>query len=69
MSETTITLPRRKVVKIAEEGYQVWELNPDGFEWSRVSKVYAHSTSAFAALGRLTQKDTANDEQSQGKRR
>lgn len=58
-NSVTVELPRRKVVQLAEkEDYQVWELNPDGFEWRRVSKVYGHSTSAFAALGRLTQKDS-----------
>lgn len=67
MSKTTITLPKRKVVRGDDNQYRVYEMKVDG--WMPVSKPYGHSTSAFAALGRLTQKDTANGEQPQGKRR
>lgn len=37
--------------------YVVIEYSPAFGEWREVSKWYSHSTSAFAALGRLTQKD------------
>lgn len=53
----TITLPRRKVIKI-REGYVVFTFDTSSPFIEAVSKPYAHSTSAFAALGRLVQKDT-----------
>jgi hypothetical protein len=54
----TIQLPHRKVIK-NDGQYVVIEFEkkkPN--EWAAVSKRYGHSISAFAALGRLTQKDT-----------
>jgi hypothetical protein len=53
----TITLQRRKVIKI-REGYVVIAFDSGSPMIEVVSKAYAHSTSAFAALGRLVQKDT-----------
>lgn len=46
-----VTLPVRVVKKFAK-GYAVMEFEEDG--WHRISKFYNHSTSAYAALGRLT---------------
>jgi hypothetical protein len=61
----TIELPIRRVLSLhgkAGKFYQVMELierSEEGMEqWAHLSKPYAHSTSAFAALGRLIQKDT-----------
>ena len=51
-----IELPIRKVKHTPGFGYKVLQ-KVDGV-WLTVSKDYAHSTSAFAALGRLVQKDT-----------
>lgn len=59
----TITIPKRRVSRLSTssgtEGYQVYQQDDDG-SWFAVSKVYGHSTSAFAALGRLTQKELKN---------
>lgn len=56
----TVTIPARRVHRTKSEAnvtiYIVQQLNMG--EWVKVSEVYRHSTSAFAALGRLTQKDT-----------
>ena len=53
-----VFLPVRKVKRVPG-GYRVLELKSREQDfWIAVSKVYAHSTSAFAALGRLTQKQT-----------
>lgn len=52
----TVTLPLRKVLKI-KEGYVVVLFYRDSPLIEVVSQVYGHSTSAFAALGRLVQKD------------
>jgi hypothetical protein len=59
MPISTIELPIRRVTKKGG-GYVVIELVGSTYvdDWKEVSKVYGHSTSAFAALGRLTQKDT-----------
>lgn len=59
-------LPRRKIIKDTNSDgkhlYYVGEATrraDDGqYIYKLVSKGYPHSTSAFAALGRLTQKDT-----------
>lgn len=51
----SIKLTRREVIK-GDAGFQVVERHINS--WRAASKVYAHSTSAFAALGRLTQKET-----------
>lgn len=55
-----INLPVRRVARVGAPGvkhcYQVFEQSEEGF-WEPVSKEYDHSTSAFAALGRLYQKD------------
>lgn len=51
----TVTIPVRRMQRLAT-GYVVQQLNMG--DWAKVSKVYSHSTSAFAALGRLVQKDT-----------
>jgi hypothetical protein len=58
----TIILPLRKVTKRSDPDsrdllYFVIEMTGTG-DWQTVSKGYQHSTSAFAALGRLVQKDT-----------
>lgn len=53
-----VYLPVRAVLREpAGRLYYVHEKDPNG-NWPAVSKGYPHSTSAFAALGRLTQKDT-----------
>lgn len=51
-----VKLPIRKVVLGDDGQYRVYELI--GITFTPVSKPYGHSTSAFAALGRLTQTDT-----------
>lgn len=60
MSVNTVIVVRRRVSRVSAEGtqdmYQVFEQELNG-TWSAVSKPYPHSTSAFAALGRLVQKD------------
>lgn len=59
MSQPMITTPIRKVVHLLGE-YVVMEkvLDELGLEtWSPVSRGYPHSTSAFAALGRIAQND------------
>jgi hypothetical protein len=62
--QQTVTLPIRRVIYIKDSvnhpkgGYQVFQKSADNPQWNSVSKEYGHSTSAFAALGRLTQKDT-----------
>jgi hypothetical protein len=53
----TVRLTRREVVK-GDLGYQVMERRPHTDMWLSASKVYRHSTSAYAALGRLTQKES-----------
>lgn len=63
MTKQDITLPLRRVHHektwhSSRRGqYVVIEWSPSFGEWQEVSKWYNHSTSAFAALGRLTQKD------------
>lgn len=56
----TANLPLRRVARVSAPGatnsYQVFEQEITG-AWAPVSKEYEHSTSAFAALGRLVQKD------------
>lgn len=58
----TITLTERRVIKdVNNKTYQVFELQVGGILGNilkPVSKEYRHSTSAFAALGRLVQKET-----------
>jgi hypothetical protein len=58
MSKLTINLPVRKVTRLTPDGHYVVVEQADDGAWTSVSKFYPHSTSAFAALGRLTQKDT-----------
>lgn len=61
-----VILPRRKIIKFTKsDGKHLFYVGEairrdvDGvFVYKIVSKRYPHSTSAFAALGRLTQKDT-----------
>lgn len=61
-----VILPRRKIIKDTNsDGKHLFYVGEatrradDGvFIYKLVSKGYPHSTSAFAALGRLTQKDT-----------
>ncbi len=48
----TLTVPVRRVRRVAG-GYVVQELTALG-RWKKVSAYYQHSTSAFAALGRMT---------------
>lgn len=63
-----INLPIRRVCRVDsgdnsikdDRYYQVFEIQKDG-TWKAVSKGYRHSTSAFAALGRLTQKDVVKE--------
>jgi hypothetical protein len=61
MSNPKILLTQSKVEKRHDgRGYQVVQLHPeDGIPgvWRPASKIYGHSTSAFAALGRLMQKE------------
>lgn len=59
----TLQLPVRKVARVGtgekpekHDPYAVFELQLDG-SWLQVSKLYPHSTSAFAAMGRKYQKD------------
>lgn len=60
MSYDRINLPVRRVCRVSSPGskhqYQVFVQDEDG-TWGHESKEYDHSTSAFAALGRLYQKD------------
>lgn len=58
-----IKLPTRVVTRVGTgdtvektDPYAVFEQQTDG-SWLQVSKLYPHSTSAFAAMGRLYQKD------------
>lgn len=53
----TVTLTLREVIKNQDGTYTVIE-HLGELGWKAKSKKYRHSTSAFAALGRLTQKDT-----------
>lgn len=64
----TVTIPHREVVQLVEhpymDNYRFWQVtervhdeNGEFAGWRGVSKCYRHSTSAFAALGRLIQKD------------
>jgi hypothetical protein len=59
MSATLLNLPVREVQRVSpvDQDFAVFERQLTG-EYVQVSKGYAHSTSAFAALGRLVQKDT-----------
>lgn len=56
----TIVLPTYRVARVSAPGarnsYQVFILQEDG-AWEPASKEYEHSTSAFAALGRLVQRE------------
>lgn len=57
--KATAKLTPRKLQKI-ENLYYVIEASHDSegaVQWEVISKGYAHSTSAFAALGRLYQKE------------
>lgn len=58
VSKATASLTPMKLHKL-DEGYVVIaaQLNNGKVEWVQVSKPYIHSTSAFAALGRLYQKE------------
>lgn len=59
-SKETITITRRAVIRGAglDKYYYVFEW-VDGEGWTKkVSKGYAHSTSAYAKLGRLTNLDS-----------
>jgi hypothetical protein len=63
MSKPTVKLPIRRVNRLVANPdgkrlYCVMERRADSPGWFHASKAYEHSTSAFAALGRLTQKDT-----------
>jgi len=51
---TMVTIQNKKVIKLGE-GYIVVIREND--KWLPVSKLYGHSTSAFAALGRLVQRE------------
>lgn len=62
MSQKLISLPLRKVKKLTDGQYVVVE-EDDSFKWVEVSKHYPHSTSAFAALGRLMQKSTEAEQE------
>lgn len=62
MSQKLISLPIRKVKKLPDGHYVVLE-EDDRWQWVEVSKHYPHSTSAFAALGRLTQKATEQEQE------
>ena len=64
-----VTLPHREVVQAIEHPYadnyrfyfvkeKVFNEKGEYAGWRFVSKGYRHSTSAFATLGRLVQKDT-----------
>jgi ubiquinone/menaquinone biosynthesis C-methylase UbiE len=54
MSNVKVELGMRRVLKVTGK-YVVIELQEGG--WTDVSKYYDHSTSAFAALGKLYQKE------------
>lgn len=57
MSDDKITLPKRIVQRNGSDNlYTVCEMQ-SGY-WEEISKGYPHSTSAYAKLGRLTQRDT-----------
>ncbi len=61
----TANLPIRKVHRTLEGDYIVLEKvsqRNGGKLWQSASKRYGHSTSAFAALGRLYQKDVERAE-------
>lgn len=68
MSDSTITIPKRRIVRIGNSSkpsrddlWFVVEKNDDG-TWGEISKGYPHSTSAFAVLGRITQKELPEEE-------
>lgn len=46
--------------ELEKHAYAVYEAQDDG-TWQQVSKTYAHSTSALAKLGRLVQKEIAQE--------
>lgn len=62
-----MVIPYLKVVRLQEHPYdgtrgycvnqKMIDATGDYAGWKTVSKVYEHSTSAFAAMGRLTQKN------------
>lgn len=54
-TKTTLTLKIVNHNKV-NKTYAVWELQQNG-DLKKLSKDYTHSTSAFAALGRLYQKE------------
>lgn len=57
MTATTVTIIEKNVWRNPANGmYVVRQRQLDG-NWLPASKEYAHSTSAFAALGRLVQKE------------
>ncbi|RYF29588.1 MAG: hypothetical protein EOO17_00800 [Chloroflexi bacterium] len=58
VSKATASLTPMRLHK-TDEGYIVIgaQLNDEEVEWVQLTKAYAHSTSAFAALGRLYQKE------------
>lgn len=58
VSKATATLTPMKVYKNDGMYIVIAAQHKDGeVEWVQVSKPYSHSTSAFAALGRLYQKE------------
>lgn len=57
--EQTINLPRRKVVRLDGNYHVAQYFNETG--WIVDGRGYAHSTSAYAKLGRLVQKDTIKE--------
>lgn len=57
MTDNKVTLTPRNLQKNPDGSYTVIEWLGE-LGWVAASKKYAHSTSAFAALGRLTQKET-----------
>ena len=59
VSKATATLTPMRVHRLENKQYVVIaaQLNNGEVEWVIVSKTYTHSTSAFAALGRLYQKE------------
>lgn len=57
--ESKITLPRRKVVRHEGMYHVAQYFNDTG--WIVDGRGYAHSTSAYAKLGRLVNKDTIKE--------
>lgn len=57
--ESKITLPRRKVVRLDGNYHVAQYFNETG--WIVDGRGYRHSTSAYAKLGRLVQRDTIKE--------